>query len=192
MNTDERTNITEDSIDDASDGADLEMVADEENDLGAVRAKLGALKDELVTCGKERKEYLEGWQRARADYLNNKNEEIKRLDEADVRISARIVYAFLPVLDSFEQGFAAGRSSGFEQGVAAIHSQLVDSLKNQGLEQMVVNPGDEFRPDAHEAIGEVESNIAPGSIGAVLQKGYTLNGRVLRPARVSLSKTKGQ
>ena len=149
---------------------------------------------DLGRCEQERKEYLEGWQRAKADHINYKKEEAKRLEDIARFITAGLVQDLLPVLDSFELAIrsmpASGAASdkGHEQGVLLIRTQLLDVLKRRGLELIEVIPGEAFNPERHESIGEVEAKFSPGTVAEEIQKGFTLKGKVVRPSRVRIVK----
>jgi molecular chaperone GrpE len=96
----------------------------------------------------------------------------------------------LPVIDNFERALQhAGDADpdSFRQGVEMIARQLVDLLQKDGLEE--VDPlGARFDPELHDAVDRVEnSEHEPGTVVSVLVKGYTLNGRLVRPAMVSVA-----
>jgi len=94
----------------------------------------------------------------------------------------------LPVLDSFELALSHGMPPETEKGILLIRAQFMDVLKKRGLEEISAASGDAFNPERHESIGEMESDAPEGAIAEVVQKGYMIRGRVLRPARVRLSK----
>jgi molecular chaperone GrpE len=102
----------------------------------------------------------------------------------------------LQVLDNFERANAHAKSQTAEkgspmasvaQGIDMIQYQFAEALKNQGV-TAIVAMGQKFDPTLHEAVGEEESKSEPGTIIKEMQKGYTLHGRLLRPARVVLAK----
>lgn len=167
---------------------DLEIIPDEEGELPDLQKKIKKIKQELKQCNKEKKEYLEGWQRAKADFINYKNEEGKRFEDMARFVTAGLIQETLPVLDSFELALGHGLPPELEKGVLLIRSQFLDILKKRGLEELEVKTGEEFNPERHESIGEVGSEVPAGFIAEEVQKGYLLRGRILRPARVRLSK----
>ena len=151
--------------------------------------------DELVQCKAKADEYLNGWQRAKADFINYKNDEARRLEDMARYISRSLMEDILPVLDSFDLALKSNGKAEKEivnqhqdNGILLIRSQLLDMLKKRGLELMHVSAGDHFDPAKHEALEEVETELPSGSIVEEIQKGYTLQGRVLRPARVRVAK----
>lgn len=169
-------------------GEELELVPDEEGGLPDLQAKIKKLKAELVRSEKERKEYLDGWQRAKADLINYKKEEGRRFEELARFAGTSLIEEILPVLDSFDLALAGNSDKGMERGIMLIRSQLEDVVRKRGIAVIQVQPGDIFNPEKHESIGEVESDKPAGSIAEAVQRGYELSGRVIRPARVRLVK----
>ena len=99
----------------------------------------------------------------------------------------------LPVLDSFDLAFKVRQltdDKSQEQGVLMIKTQLLDVLRRRGLEIISLKPGEDFNPEKHESIGEVEAEYPAGTVAEEVQKGYLLRDKVLRPARVRLAKNK--
>lgn len=169
---------------------EVEPIADDADAWIADPAdKINKLKSELERVEKERKEYLDGWQRAKADFINYKKDEAKRFEEFVQFANAAMIQDILPVLDSFDLAFASIRKEN-EKGIILIQSQMEDILRKRGLEDIGVNPGDDFRPEEQESLGETESDAPVGTVAEVLQRGYKFRGRVLRPARVKLSENR--
>ncbi|MCL4392196.1 nucleotide exchange factor GrpE [Patescibacteria group bacterium] len=148
---------------------------------------------EVEKLTKERDEYLDGWKRAKADLANYKKEEAERMEQF-VRYSTQAVIADLvTVLDSFDLGLSVIKEDDpARKGVILIKSQLEDILKRYGLERIETKKGEAFDPSIHEAVETVESEAPPGTIVDELSPGYRLQGKVIRPARVNVSKQKGQ
>lgn len=167
---------------------EIEFIPDEEGDLPDLRLKIKKNKEKLASCEKERKEYLEGWQRAKADHINYRNDEGKRFEDMARFVTAGLIQEVLPVLDSFDLALGHGVAPDVEKGVLLIRSQFEDILKKRGLEQISVAVGEEFNPERHESIGEVESDVPAGTVAEVVQRGYMFRDKVLRPVRVRLAK----
>lgn len=174
--------------DKSQDSAEVEFIADEEENTPEFHKKITKWKEDLQHCEMEKKEYLEGWQRAKADHINYKNEEGKRLEDMARFISSGLIEEFLPVLDSFDLALGHKLTESAEKGILLIRSQLEDILKKRGIKEIEVQLGDDLNPERHESIGEVESDKPVGTVAEVVQRGYTFRDRVLRPARVRLSK----
>ena len=149
------------------------------------------LEKKLAECEKKRDEYLAGWQRAKADFLNYKKEELARLEEVARYANEGLIQELIAVVDSFDLGIAALEKQGpVERGVYMIRVQIQDVLRKHGVEKIQLAAGDAFNPAMHEAIGETESAQPPGTIVEEIETGYTLYGKVIRPARVKVAKQK--
>ena len=168
---------------------DVEMIPDEELGGEDASARLKKLREELKTCREERREYLDGWQRAKAELINYKRDEAKRFEELAKFAAEGVIAEVVQVLDSFDLALQHQMPKDVERGIVLIRSQLEDILRRRGLET-VQSKGQTFDPAVHESLGEVESHAAPGTVGDELQKGYLLNGKVLRPARVKIARVK--
>lgn len=150
------------------------------------------LKEKLKQCLEEKQEYLNGWQRMKADSINLKKEEEKKRQEIAGFVKEDIINQLLPVLNSFDIAFKnkeAWESVGenWRKGVEYIYSQLAAVLENNGL--MEINPsGALFDPRCHISVETVitEKEEESGKIAHVLQKGYKVGDIVIRPARVSV------
>lgn len=143
---------------------------------------------ELERCQRERDEYLDGWKRAKADFINYQKEEVKRIEEILKFGNEALIQELLPVLDSFELSFVvADVDEKSKKGAEIIHSQLKDILNKHGLE-LIKALGEKFDPSLHESLAEVESDKEAGTVVEELSRGWKLHGRVIRPARVKISK----
>ena len=167
---------------------EIELIPEEEGDLPDLQKKNKKLKKELEECSSQKKEYLDGWQRAKADHLNYKKDEGKRFEDLAQFVAHGLIKDLLPVLDSFDLAVGHGMAREVEKGVLLIRSQLEEVLKQRGLEVIKIAAGESFNPERHESMGEIESENPVGTIAEEVQKGYFLRGKVLRPARVRLSK----
>jgi len=146
------------------------------------------LKKKLEECEKKSQEYLAGWQRSRADFLNYKKEEAARMEELVKFANTELILRLLPILDNFDiaEKSLIGKDSPELKGFLQIKAQLLDFLKSQGVEK-IKSVGEKFDPALHEAVGE-ESGQESGKIIEEIQKGYKLYGRVIRPAKVKIIK----
>jgi len=149
-------------------------------------------KGELEKCRKQKDEYLAGWQRARADFLNYKKQEIKRLKEIMEYGSQELILKIFPILDSLEKAEAQipldFKGNEWVKGISQVKSQLQDFLRKEGVAE-IKTIGERFDPNFHEALEKVEvKNKEAGKIIKEIQKGYTLNNKVIRPAKVKITK----
>ena len=147
-------------------------------------------KEDIEKLKQECEEYLDGWKRAKADLANYKKDEFKRLEELVRFANEDIIIDLLNILDSFDLALQAMEKSGeVEKGVYLIQNQLEDLLRRRGLEKMDVQEGQMFDPSMQEAVMTVEgSNEKDGLIAEGIEKGYVLNGKVVRPAKVKVYK----
>jgi molecular chaperone GrpE len=150
----------------------------------------GGLKETLEKCEKEKSEYLAGWQRAKADFINYKKDELKRLEEVARYGNEELISELITVLDNFDLGLSALEKAGpVEKGVYMIRSQIDDILKKRGLEKIHIKTGELFDPAVSEVIAEAESDKPPGTVLEEIEPGYRLYDKILRPSRVKASKT---
>jgi molecular chaperone GrpE len=155
------------------------------------------LREKLELLTQEKDEYLNGWRRTKADLQNYKNEELQRLEEVIKFGNADIIKDLVTILGNFDFAIAAMdkakekdsvKNSPKDQGVSLIRSQLEDMLKKRGLSEIETKPGDEFNPALHEVLNTEESDRPNGTVTEVLERGYTLQGKVIKPVRVKISK----
>lgn len=140
------------------------------------------LKEKLKDAEAKTKENMDGWQRAQADFVNlRKRDEDAKIDFLKFA-NAGLMTELIPVLDSFT---LAEAHSGAD--LLPLHKQLINILKSNGLEES--NPlGEKFDPNFHEAIGMIKTDKPDEDhkILEVLQKGYIMNGKSIRPAKVKV------
>ncbi|MCL4406416.1 MAG: nucleotide exchange factor GrpE [Patescibacteria group bacterium] len=157
------------------------------------KADAESLKSELQKIEKEKEEYLDGWKRAKAELINYKKEEAERLQELARFGNSDLIRDLLIVLDSFDLGLATlDETSPAMKGFYMIRSQFEDVLKKRGLERVAISAGQMFDPMIHDAAVVVESDLPEGTIIEEVERGYLLNGRLLRPARVKVARKKAE
>ncbi|MBI2514827.1 nucleotide exchange factor GrpE [Candidatus Wolfebacteria bacterium] len=164
--------------------------------------------EERIACQKERGEYLDGWKRAKADLANYKKDEAKRFEEIIKFSQSSLVRDLITVLDSFDLAILAlesqtrihadspqarinaetDRANNDLKGMYLIRTQLEDILRKNGLERILISAGDQFDPRVAEVIAQVESEKPSGTIVEEVERGYLLNGKLIRPARVKVAK----
>jgi molecular chaperone GrpE len=149
--------------------------------------EVSTLRSELEKLKRERDEYLAGWQRAKADFLNYQKEEARRQEEFSKWALAAFMSELLPIIDSFDVALAEIKNEAEALGLKLIRSQLLSTLAKYGLEPIPVQKGDQFDPELHEAISREPSDQAEDTIVEEVQKGYRLHARVLRPAKVKVA-----
>ncbi len=169
-----------------SDDVRFDDVEDEENPSAALKK----LREKLRKCEGEKKEYLDGWQRMRADFANARKEDDNRRGEMIKFASEGLVEDLLPVLDSFGMAFANKEAwekvdANWRKGVEYIHSQILSVLESRGLAE-IGTVGEKLDPRNHIAIEviETEDTKKDDTVSEVIQKGYRLHSKVIRPAKV--------
>ncbi len=151
------------------------------------------IKEDLEKCQKEREEYLNGWKREKADFINHKKEESERAKDLIDYSRKNFILKVLPILDDFEIALKEvsenqKEESGFIKGFFQIRSHFLEFLKKEKVEEMNCL-GEQFDPNFHEAIDLVESdNEESGIVIEEIQKGYKIDGKLLRPAKVKVTK----
>ena len=144
--------------------------------------------DPLVAVTRERDDYLDALQRLKAEFDNYRKRVAREQGDLIARASERLVKQLLPVVDDLERALEAAashESAQLEDGVRLVHRALADSLAKEGLVE--VDTGGAFDPHTQEALLSQPSEEPEGAVVQVIQKGYKLGDRVLRPARVVVS-----
>jgi molecular chaperone GrpE len=176
---------------------EAELVEDEESSTGPDSGENGAADqverdlDELAETKRERDEYLELARRTKADFENYRKRVAKETSEALARGKADLARQLLPALDNLERALAAGEDASAHQalvkGVAMVRDELHGRLEGAGVESFDPT-GERFDPQLHEALStRLDEGTEPGLVLETLEKGYRLNGQVLRPAKVVVS-----
>jgi molecular chaperone GrpE len=143
---------------------------------------------ELEQATRERDEYLDALQRLKAEFENYRKRVQRDQAEFVTLASERLLKQLLPVLDDLERALEAAaehEEAKLEEGVRLVHRSLADALAKEGLVE--VETDGSFDPHTQEALLAQPSDADEGTVIQVLQKGYKLGDRVLRPARVVVS-----
>ncbi|CAA9456439.1 MAG: Heat shock protein GrpE [uncultured Rubrobacteraceae bacterium] len=170
----------------ADEAFDEEPEAEPEEEAELAREEVVALATELAEARRERDAYLDDVRRMKAEMENAK----KRLERDRARFvqsaSESLVRELLPVLDNLDRALTA--EGDIRGGVRATREQLVSVLAEQGLTP-VESDGEPFDPVVHEAVmGQPSDEHEEDTIIQTLERGYTLNGRAIRPAKVIVAK----
>ena len=144
------------------------------------------LQERIEALERERDEYLDTLQRLKAEFDNYRKRAARDQESLAARAHERLVKELLPVLDDLERALEAASEHEevkLEEGVRLVHRSLLGILAREGLAEIETNGA--FDPHVHEALlAQPAEEAEPGSVLQVLQKGYRLGDRVLRPARV--------
>jgi molecular chaperone GrpE len=147
--------------------------------------------DETEALRAENEELIDTLQRVKAEFDNYRKRAARDQESLVARAHERLVKDLLPVLDDLERALEAAEAheeAKLEEGVALVARSLAAVLRKEGLEE--VPTGGKFDPHVHEALLSQPSEAAEGSVIEVLQKGYRLGDRVIRPARVVIAAPK--
>jgi molecular chaperone GrpE len=151
------------------------------------------MQDKLAGLEKEAQDNLAGWQRAKADFLNYKRDQEKIFAEFKSFANEDIVLKLLPTVDSFELATKhlpeELKSSDWAKGIMCIKGLFENFLKEIGVNEIKAL-GEKFDPNLFEAVAEEESEAEEGFVIEEIQKGYRLGERLIRPAKVKISKGK--
>ena len=179
----------DENIDDEIENEEIEDVSEEvqESEEEIIDAEIVEEENEAVSANDS--EYIEKYQRLMADFANYKQREEKSKADFKKFASSSLVEKLLPVLDNFDRALKdKDPEDPFVKGVIMTRDELIKILKNEGLEE-IASDGEKFDHNLHHAVMTEESEtVEEDYIIETFQKGYTLNGRILRPAMVKVSK----
>lgn len=167
--------------------------ADESANADAVQADADQLSQQLADYENKLGEMRELLMRERAEIENQRKRLQRDLEQARKFANERLLGDLLPACDSLERGLAVENTdvAAMREGMDLTLKALLKVAENNGLKQL--DPiGQPFNPELHQAVSMVDApQAAPNSVVAVMQKGYVLNDRLLRPALVAVAKQPG-
>ena len=144
--------------------------------------------DRLVA---ERDGYLDHLRRLQAEFDNYRKRVQRENEELRLRAAEVVVESLLPVVDNLGRALQAAdrhEEGQLVAGLRLVDDQLRNTLTGHGLEELDVQPGTMFDPTLHDAVLTQESDGEEGTVVQVLERGYLLHGRLLRPARVIVAR----
>lgn len=165
---------------------------DELGTLGAAKAKMQKLRDELEKVKQERQEYLDGWQRCKADAVNAKKDASTHGERLAERSKEGMLKDMLPALDSLDMAFGTSAwenlDTEWRKGMEQVKNQFLGALHKHGIERFG-RVGDIYDPYLHDIVQEMDD--APGESGTIariLRYGYKFGDKIIRPAEVIIKK----
>ena len=171
---------------------DEDIIIEEANESAEEAIK--KLKEKLKHCESQKGEYLSGWQRAKADFINARREEEEKRENFMKFSERELIFRFLDLADSFERLFVDKKAwetidKNWRQGVENLHGQLTDIFKKRKVEVIDVI-GKTFNPQEHESMGEirVDKKEKEGIVIEELRRGYKMHDTVIRPSLVKIGK----
>lgn len=163
----------------------------EEQQPAPIHHDLEKISAELKLAHEKMEEYMNGWKRAKADYLNLKRESEKKEQEMIQYANAGLILQILPIFDNFKLAWnhipAEYEKSDWITGLGHIKKQFADFLKELGIEE-IKTVGEQFNPEMHEAVAkEKKEGYTADVVFEEVKSGYTLYGKVLEPAKVKVA-----
>jgi molecular chaperone GrpE len=151
-----------------------------------------AQMEEIDGLNSKIKEYSDGWQRERADFTNYRNRILRDQDAIKQNITTEVVRKYLAVNDDIELALKNapqnGETKNWVEGIQLIYQKLQNILESEGV-QRIPAENETFNPNHHEAIATEENPLfESGHVIEIIQQGYTIGDRVIRPARVKIAK----
>jgi molecular chaperone GrpE len=154
---------------------------------------IAELEAKLAVAEKEKKENWDRYLRAAADLENTRKRQKREADDAKFETKTKILKEILPVVDNLERAIehagAGSENNPIIEGVNLVLRQLMTAFERLDVTPVEAQ-GQPFDPNLHEAISQQESDLPPGSVVTVLQRGYKSGDRLLRPALVVVAKPK--
>lgn len=151
------------------------------NDTADDAQEIERLNNKIAELETAAEDYLEGWKRTKADFINYKKDEEKHAANVLKFVKMNFLKKFLPILDSLEE---AKKQKNLE--IEALSLQITQIFKSEGLEEIEAL-GKVFDPNFHESVGVVESQGEENMVAEELRKGYMVEGEVIRPALVKIT-----
>ena len=171
---------------------DIEIEGDGDDEATALQ-KLAKLRQKIKVLTAEKGEYLAGWQRAKADYLNVERLRLEEKSSLKTLVTIDILSQFIPLLDHFGLALThpkwSENDSSFTKGIEFIYRDLENIVSSFGVEK--IEPlGLTFDPETSEAVELVDTTNEKedNQVLAVIKPGYRLNDKIIRPAQVKVGK----
>ncbi len=151
---------------------------------------LREIKKELEKCREEAREYLMGWKREKADFVNYKKQREREMIKFREFANENIIISLLPIVDNFDLAIKhlpkELESSDWVKGILHIKNQLENFLKEAGVEE-IKSVGEKFNPEYHEVISKEKSDEPEDVIIEEVRKGYKMKEKMIRAARVNVA-----
>ncbi len=171
-----------------------EIVPEEDENTKRLVSKL---REDIKRLEKEKQDNMNGWQRERADFVNYRKRSEEEKKQFTKFANEELIEKIIPVLESFEMAFSNRKvweslPAEWRKGVEYIHSQMLNTLKGNGLEELNPPKGEKFNPSIHvaEASEPTFDKEKDNVIIQITKKGYSLNGKIIMPPRVIVAEYK--
>jgi molecular chaperone GrpE len=179
---------------DQSDELEDQEIEQEEEGIASEEVELSeaeTLREEIDLLQQQSNEYLDGWQRERAEFTNFKKRKERESQQLQHNITGNITRKYLEIIDDLERALQnqpeEGEGASWAEGIELVYRKFKTALESEGVVPMQVE-GQQFDPNLHEAISQEPSEeFESGQIIEVLRSGYMIGERVLRPASVRIA-----
>ncbi len=156
-----------------------------------IEEKLELIQAALEVSEAKAAEYLDGWQRAKAEFTNYRKRQERERELARFETVGRVAKRYLPIVDDLERALnerpIEGEGASWSEGIELVYRKLINILEAEGVTLIEAN-NEMFDPNLHEAVVQSESDEhESGQVIEVLQTGYKMGDRVLRPAVVRIA-----
>jgi len=170
---------------------EVEIEAGDNLEVEVETSEIELLQTEIDRLRQQSQEYLDGWQRERAEFANYKKRKDKESQQLQNNISGNIIRKYLDIVDDLERALQnqpeEGEGASWAKGIELIYRKFLSALEAEGVVPMEVK-GQQFDPNLHEAISqEPNEEFESGQIIEVLRNGYLIGERVIRPATVRIA-----
>ncbi|HEX3358490.1 MAG TPA: nucleotide exchange factor GrpE [Tepidisphaeraceae bacterium] len=180
--------------DDENDPANQAEEMTQDDVVDPETAPVGDSSNEIIALRTERDQLYQRLARAQADFQNSRRRLEADKEQALQYANSTVIKSLLPVIDNFERALAVDAAktdaASIQKGLQLVHDQMMSVLKSQNVEEIAPAAGTPFDPNQHQALMQQPSDkYTEPTVTQLLQKGYALHGRTLRPAQVAVSKT---
>jgi len=159
---------------------------EETNEITAIRNRISELEGSV-------NEWKDKYLRSMADFDNYRKRSLEEKSDWIKRASEKLALAICDVLDNFDRALMQlndeQKEDGFIKGIILIDQQLKSALEREGVKRIEVL-GEDFDPSVHEALAHIPSEYEEGKVAAVIQNGYLMHDKLIRPVRVAVSSGK--
>lgn len=183
-------NINEEKVE--TEDKNIDIAVENTKQSSSVKAKKKkklSAKEQIVLLEIEKAEIKDKYIRAAAEFENFRKRNISEKSDWIKNATQRLVIDLCDVIDNFERALhpeAGKKRKSFEKGIDLIYQQLENVLKKEGVKKIEAIE-EEFDPNFHEALAHIPSELEENTIVAIIQNGYTMNDKVIRPVRVAVS-----
>ena len=193
MSKDKQNDKTKDKEEQSQDGQQGASEPAEQPMVALTYDEYEALENELESLRAAVEEQKDSHLRTMADFDNYKKRIQRDASRTQQDSMTSVLKVFLNAVDDIERALQnqpeMKEVQGWVEGITLIHQKILNQMKNYGVERMEINPGEEFNPNIHEAISQEDHpNFEEGQIIDIVQPGYQISDRIIRPAMVRVAR----